>query len=80
MFDCHVLLRRTDSGSYAARTANLDGVVAAGPTEREALMAIVGEFKRTVESLVRAGQPIPFRDPPEPPAGDEVERWIPVHL
>ena len=80
VFDCHVLLRRTDAGGYEARAANLDGVRGTGPTERDALLATVKTFKQQVESHFRAGRPIPFRDPPQAPQPDEVERWIPVHL
>ena len=80
VFDCHVLLRSTGSGTFEARAANLDGVTGSGPTERDALLAIVREFKSTVEQLVRDGKTVPFRDPPAQPQPDEVERWIPVHL
>jgi len=79
VFDCHVLLRETSTG-VTARTANLDGIEATGPTERDVLMAIVKTFKQTVQALRADGKPIPFREQPLTPEEDEVERWIPVHL
>lgn len=79
VFDCHVLLRTTDNG-MAGRTANIDGIEATGPTERDVLMAIVKTFKKTVQQLSTDGKPIPFRDQPLQPEQDEVERWVPVHL
>ncbi|MFK7818170.1 MAG: hypothetical protein AB8G99_05610 [Planctomycetaceae bacterium] len=79
VFDCHVLLSQTDKG-YAARAANLDGVTATGPTERDALRAISKAFKTRVEAHVAAGESIPFLTESMTPNDDEVERWIPVHL
>lgn len=79
VFDCHVLLAQTDNG-YVARTANMDGITATGPTERDALRAIVKSFKQAVEKCVNEGVAIPFRDQPHAPEPGEVERWIPVHL
>ena len=79
VFDCHVLLKPTDSG-VEARSANLDGVTASGPTERDALLAIVKIFKRTVADYHGRNEPIPFRSEPEKPQDGEVERWVPVHL
>ena len=79
VFDCHVLLTHTDSG-VTARTANMDGVTAAGPTERDALLAIVKTFKKTVEQHHQNKQPIPFLAEPHKPEPGEVERWVPVHL
>lgn len=79
VFDCHVLLRTTDKG-VEARTANLDGVTAFGPTERDALLAIVKVFKKTVADHHQRNEPIPFRPESEKPQDGEVERWVPVHL
>lgn len=79
VFDCHVLLKQTDSG-VVARTANIDGISVTGPTERDALLAIVKVFKKTVAELHSNNQPIPFRSEPLSPEDGEVERWVPVHL
>lgn len=79
VFDCHVLLRTTNEG-VTGRAANLDGIEAAGPTERDVLLAIVKKFKQIVKGLTDEGKPIPFREPPRTPESDEVERWVPVHL
>ena len=79
VYDCHVLLRHTDAG-VEGRTANLDGITANGPTERDVLLAITKKFKATVQGYVAVNEDIPFRTEPHKPEEGEVERWIPVHL
>lgn len=81
VFNCHVLLSGPDEGGrYTARTANLQGVVGGGRSEREALLSVTTAFKAILVDHRRNGEPIPWQDPPESPAPGERERWIPVHL
>jgi len=81
VFDCHVILSGPDeAGHYQARAANLEGVVGGGPSERQALLSIVTAFKAVVADYHRNNEPIPWKQPPDSPAPDESERWIPVHL
>ncbi len=79
VFDCHVLLRQTEKG-VTARTANVDGITSSGPTERDALLAMVKKFKAFAQACTDEGKPIPFLAEPIKPESDEVERWVPVHL
>ncbi|HEX5104090.1 MAG TPA: hypothetical protein VFV87_09785 [Pirellulaceae bacterium] len=63
-----------------AQVANLAGISASGPSEREALAKIVPQFKAAVARLHAANEPIPWIDPPMPPAAGELQRFIAVHL
>jgi len=81
VFNCVVLLRTEEETSRVrARAANLDGVVATGATERDALMAVSKEFKTVVQGFLNNGEVIPFLDPPRKPESDEQERFLPIHL
>ncbi len=82
VFDCHVLLRRPGHPGelFQARCAAAPDVTAQGATEREVLQALVIRFKYFVEQYHARGETIPWQTPETPPAADEVERWIPVHL
>jgi hypothetical protein len=63
-----------------ATVANLAGLAGQGKSEREALAAVVSQFKSTVTSYYAAGTPIPWIDPPVKPAAGETQRLIAVHL
>lgn len=81
VFTCHVLLSGPDEeGRYAARAANLQGVVGGGHSERQALLSIATAFKAVLADFRRNGEPIPWQNPPATPTAEEQERWIPVHL
>lgn len=81
VFSCHVILSVPDeSGRRRARVSNLPNLTAIGASEREVLMAIVKQFKSTVQEWTASGQPIPWSETPDQPAPGELERFIPVHL
>ena len=78
VFDCHVIVRQTDTG-VNVRTAAVRGIEASGATERDALLAIVKKFKDMARQSLENGNQIPFVAA-ETPGENESERWIPVHL
>jgi len=81
VFDCHVIVTPDDgSGVVKVRSTTLPDVTASGPTERDALLAIVKTFKEFVRPFSERGEPIPFAEQPEVSGPGESERWIPVHL
>lgn len=81
VFDCHVIVTPPDdSGGYRARAANLEGIFAEGPTEREALQDLVRAFKARVAEHMSDQSAVPWKVPPERPVPGEIERWLPVHL
>ena len=81
VFNCLVLVApRNAAGNVVARAANLEGFSAEAPTEREALQKLVPAFKAKLAEHHASGEPIPWLDPPHPPAAGEQQRWIAVHL
>ena len=79
-FSCLVYVSPDAAGGVFARVANLPGLKCSAPSEREALMKIVGEFKKRVADLVQREAPIPWIDPPWAVEPGEKQRSIPVHL
>ena len=67
-------------GTVEAAVANVPGLVGRGRSEREALAQVVPLFKALVAKHHAAGQPIPWLDPPTPPAAGQSQRLIAVHL
>jgi hypothetical protein len=80
VFNCVVNLARTESGTFIGRVANLTGIQARGPSERNVIAQLVAEFKAQVAGYHAAGEGIPFIEPPAPPAHGETQRLIAVHL
>ena len=81
VFNCLACLSPPDAeGWITARCSNLSGIVVRGKTQREALAALVAEFKAAVSRYHAAGQPIPWSEPPSAPEPGEQQRWIAVHL
>ena len=81
VFDCHVIVTPADgNGVVRVRSATLPDVTASGPTERDALLTIVKEFKEFVRPFSERSEAVPFAEQPEAPDPGESERWIPVHL
>ncbi len=81
VFNCVVnVTPRSADGSVVAKVANLAGLAGEGRSEREALAAVVGQFKSTVARYHAANTPIPWIDPPVQPAAGETQRLIAVHL
>jgi hypothetical protein len=81
VFNCLVLVAPRNAASMiVARAANLAGLSAEAPTEREALQKLVAAFKAMLAEHQASGQQIPWLDPPQAPAPDEQQRWIAVHL
>jgi hypothetical protein len=81
VYNCHACLSRPDAeGWITARSSNLPEVIVRGRTEREALSALVADFKAAVAKYTAAGQAIPWADSPAPVEPGEQQRWIAVHL
>ncbi|MGH7140388.1 MAG: type II toxin-antitoxin system HicB family antitoxin [Pirellulales bacterium] len=81
VYNCHARLSRRDAeGWITARCSNLPGVMVRGKTEREALAALVAEFKAVISRYGTAGQAIPWAEAPAKSEPGEQERWIAVHL
>jgi hypothetical protein len=81
VFNCLVLVApRNAAGNIVARAANLADISSEAPTEREALQKLVPAFKARLAEFHASGEPIPWLDPPHPPAAGEQQRWIAVHL
>ena len=79
-FSCLVYVSPDAAGGVFARVANLPGLKCSAPSEREALMKIVAEFKKRVADLVQREAPIPWIDPPSTIETGEQQRSIPIHL
>ena len=81
VFNCVVnITRPAADGAVVATVANLAGISARGQSEREVLTKVIPLFKDAVARLHAAGQPMPWLDPPTPPATGETQRLIAVHL
>lgn len=81
VFHCHVLLRKNEAtGKLHARLANLEGITAAGNSERDVLTAITRQFKTAMQQHHEAGTDVPWIEPARQPEDGEFERFIPVHL
>ncbi len=80
VFNCIVNVGRTADGSVLATVANLPNLWTTAKSEREALSQVVAAFKQNVSLLHTLGQPIPWIEPPTPPAPGETQRLIAVHL
>jgi predicted RNase H-like HicB family nuclease len=81
VFNCVVnVAHRNAEGEVVATVANLAGVSARGKSEREALAAVVSQFKSEMARHQSERTPIPWIDPPRPPAASETQRLIAVHL
>lgn len=81
VFNCHVYVGPAGPpGRVRARVANLAGLAAEAPSEREALRQVSAAFKRVVGEYTGSGQAIPWLDPPLVRESGEEERWLPVHL
>jgi hypothetical protein len=79
-FSCLVYVSPNAAGGVFGRVANLPGLKCNAPSEREALMKIVAEFKKRVADLVQRKAPIPWIDPPSTVEPGEQQRSIPIHL
>jgi hypothetical protein len=81
VFNCHVYVSPPDaSGQVTARLANLPDIVGSGPRERDALRALVQNFKQAAAGYLALGQQVPWRSEPLPLGPGDVQRWVPVHL
>ncbi|HUE72247.1 MAG TPA: hypothetical protein VMP01_15290 [Pirellulaceae bacterium] len=81
VYNCVVIVSPRDAaGLVHARCATVAGIDASGPSEREALSQVVTAFKATIARHLAADLPIPWIDPPSPPAAGEQQRFIAVHL
>ncbi len=79
-FACIVYVSKLDNGHVLARVANLEGLTATAPNERESLSRLVPLFKKFVKEKLESGEVIPWLDPPPAPNLDEQRRFLPVHL
>jgi hypothetical protein len=79
VFNCVVHVARAADGAVTARVVNLAGIEKQAASEREALTAVVAEFKATVARYHTSGEPIPWLAPPPLGAGQS-QRLIAVHL
>ncbi len=81
VYNCVVIVSpRDEQGLVRARCATVAGIDASGRSEREALAQVVSAFKATIGRHLAADLPIPWIDPPSPPAAGEQQRFIAVHL
>ena len=81
VFNCVVNVAPPDAdGIVVATVANLAGLSGRGKSEREALAAVVSQFKSTMARYYAEGCVIPWIDPPTRPAAGETQRLIAVHL
>ncbi len=81
VFNCVVNVAPVGAdGLVVATVANLAGLSGQGKSEREALAAVVGQFKSAMSAYHAAGTPIPWIDPPNATAAGETQRLIAVHL
>jgi hypothetical protein len=81
VYNCHARLSTPDvEGWITAHCCNLPQIVVRGKTQREALAALVAEFKAAISRYGAAGQAIPWAEAPAEPQPGEQERWIAVHL
>lgn len=80
VFNCVVNVGPTAEGAIVATVANLAGMSAAGKSEREALAAVVGQFKAAMNRYHESGEAIPWIDPPMAPTAGQLQRLIAVHL
>jgi predicted RNase H-like HicB family nuclease len=81
VFNCVVnVTSPAADGMIVATVANLAGLAAQGKSVRDAIAAAVGQFKATVGRYHTEGKSIPWIDPPVPPAANESQRLIAVHL
>jgi hypothetical protein len=81
VFNCVVnVAPPTAEGIVVATAANLAGIAAQGKSEREALAAVVAQFKAAMSRYHASGAAIPWLEPPAPPGRGEVQRLIAVHL
>lgn len=78
-FTCHVYLTTLPDGQLRADVANLAGITVTAGSERSALQQTVAVFKAQLAKHLAAGEAIPWRTPPEKPAG-AVERFLPMHM
>ncbi len=67
-------------GSVVATVANVVGISGQGKSEREALAAVVAQFKAAMARYHADKTPVPWIDPPTPPAAGQAQRLIAVHL
>lgn len=81
VFNCRVLVSPKDStGMVLARAAEVAGIEARAPSEREALQTVVKAFKALVKQHHESGTPLPWlAESLARQAGDQ-ERFIAVHL
>lgn len=81
VFDCHVILSFCEAPqTVTARVAKLPDVTGTGGTERDALLDVVRNFKKRMQTHVDKKETPPWLETPITPSGNEQERWIPVHL
>ena len=67
-------------GTVVATVANVAGLSRQGKSEREALAAVVAQFKAAMTRYHAEKTPIPWIEPPTPPAAGQTQRLIAVHL
>ena len=81
VFNCVVnVAAPAADGMVVATVATLAGLSAIGQSVRDAIAAVDGEFKAAVGRYHAEGSSIPWIDPPVPPAANESQRLIAVHL
>jgi hypothetical protein len=81
VFNCRVLVSAKDSaGLVLARAAEVAGIEARGPSEREALQQVVAAFKALVKQHHESGTQIPWLAEPLARQPGDQERFIAVHL
>ncbi|MCO8125372.1 hypothetical protein NHH03_26775 [Stieleria sp. TO1_6] len=78
-FGCIVYLAR-ESGGFRGRVANLAGIEATAPSQRELLGQITSQFKLHVSNSLAAGNQPQWIDPPLAKSNDETKLFLPVHL
>lgn len=79
VFNCVVYVAGADAG-VVARNAHWTDLEFHGASEREAIQKLVAAFKTRAAEHHAAGKPLPFDEPPPPPAEHESRRFVPVHL
>lgn len=80
VYDCHVLISRSDDEkSLVGIVSNLPEVTATAATERDLLRTISAQFKKKIIEYNESSQEIPWQETKKPGPGQQ-QRWLPVHL
>jgi len=78
-FGC-VVYFSSEAGVLHGRVANLAGIQATAPTQRELLGQIVAQFKSAVSKRLSEGETPDWVDPPLEKREGEQKLFLPVHL